>query len=87
MAKTWTDQPDVLEEFPIISSFYATFDKNNAHMEIRKGEHFYYLSAGNLFGSQTIRCETADKVFEVINNLNKGISDRKYLPKGCDVLE
>lgn len=54
MKRTWTDQPEVLENMQIV---FSSMLHNGTQVEVRKLDKFYYVSIENLFGSQTILCE------------------------------
>jgi hypothetical protein len=64
MAKTWTDQPDVVADLVVLGTVHV----HDRHVEIRRvhGSSETYLTFGNLFGSQTIYCPTEGVALEVM---------------------
>lgn len=93
--KTWTDQPDEVEHAIKIGSFtIEAHDErrvsHRAQVELRTRTPMespqvavYYVTAGNLFGSQTVKCESAVVVLTVLCNMGKNTS----LPKGAELME
>ncbi len=74
MNRTWEDQPEELERTITLACFYLKVRS----VEVRKdlAQNVYYVSAGNIFGSETLRCSDADAVFRVIHVLG-GIPERR----------
>ena len=63
-SKTWSDQPDAVDGLPIL------FDGrvNGEHSQIRKDKlGRYYLTVGNLFGSETRFFDAVDDLLETLN--------------------
>jgi len=93
--KTWNDQPDVVAEARVIGTvwIHVSSDENRA-VEIRRrdqevgaiGVPIYYLTCGNLFGSQTFRCEGAVCALEMLACMDR-IRKTNQLPGGVSVLE
>jgi hypothetical protein len=83
--RTWTDQPKALEGASILCSFKV--DRPGGEykiVEIRKLDGgVYALTCGNLFGSETIECPSADLCFLAIEQIGKRAPK---LPAGCKVL-
>lgn len=90
--KTWNDQPDQISNLPIAFDFY----NGERHVEVRAGAEpedpalelrCYYVSVGNLFGSQTVRLHGEDKLFEVLRLASSTKRGKKTdLPSGVKVL-
>jgi len=68
MSKNWTDQPDEVENAKVLCRFYSK--SASALFEVRKGHvddaSPYYLTTGNLFGSQTVKAFNPDDIFHLI---------------------
>lgn len=87
--KEWSDQPDcVLKAHPVVS-----FSTNKAIIEIRDagrslvgGEQSYYVSVGNLFGSQTLSCPNIYHVWAVIKLTQQSRKGPVVPPPGVTVL-
>lgn len=89
--KTWNDQPDVVLQAPIAFSFYHS----PRSVEVRAMEapddpvvnsREYFISAGTLFGSQTVRVWGEDKLFEVLRIVLSSAQSAQ-LPSGVEMLE
>jgi hypothetical protein len=85
--KSWTDQPNEVENCKIIGEFQIK-DKVVQIRSIPQDSPVpmnskYYVTIGNLFGSETILCATADLALYLICNLKKGLK----LPDGCKLVE
>jgi len=64
----WDDQPKLLERIPLV--LHTSIEANV--VEVRHGGGaFYYVTVGNLFGSQTIECDSADVAFGIIELVGK----------------
>lgn len=87
--KSWTDQPDEVESAEILSQFTVKGLHGTVTIEMRKGRFSfdasprYYVTAGNLFGSQTVLCDSADVAFKVLGNISGGV---ETLPDGAQLL-
>ena len=71
---TWTDQPPICAQARVL----CTVELPNAvTAEVRKldPDGYYLFTVGTLFKSETVRCPTADDVFETI---------RAFKAKRCD---
>lgn len=78
----WTDQPRFLRDAKELTSFYA-----NRAIHVYKLGAKYYMTTGNLFGSQTIEVGDAALLVELIGlaaNAKNG-TDAK-LPEGCTLV-
>ncbi len=88
MAKTWTDQPDVVQDLPVVSSISL----HTGSMEVRKDvqANIYYATAGNLFGSQTLRIVPGPHSYDTLLQLVATASRRKSkpvdLPVGVEIV-
>jgi len=81
----WSSQPVEVEDHEILCDF---FHKGLGQVvEIRKG---YFVTVGNLFGSQTIKVPNADTALRIIDALSKlpedGEIELKNFP-GCEIIE
>lgn len=64
---SWSDQPEHLAEMRVLGKFHV----EEAVIEVRHtpslmGEPTYYVSAGNLFGSETVECDSASTALLVV---------------------
>lgn len=71
LKKDWTDQPTAIAESTNLASIRVTVGKHVGTMAIyqhvKDDEPSYWLvTVGNLFGSETIRVETAEHVILLI---------------------
>jgi hypothetical protein len=92
-AKTWDDQPDEVEHTTTLGSFTITtrnttpVHRGQVELRVKYAEHgnllHWYLTAGNLFGSQTVKCESAAVVLNVLCNIGKL---EQSLPSGAELL-
>lgn len=89
--KRWKSQPDVVEGCEILCYFHH--ERLSARIEVRKGrEHDgepFYVTSGNLFGSQTVRVESAEDALRLIDLMDrKGANGHPMdLPAGCTLVE
>ena len=61
--RTWTDQPDEVVGLPVLMNFNAY----GAAFEVRRDKlGRYYVSAGNLFGSETVHADDVDGMFKLL---------------------
>ena len=83
MPKTWDDQPDEVEDVPIRATLSLG---DGLHAEVRNGGRSqpYFLTVGNLFGSQTVKCPDADGVLTVLGIARSGKTSA--LPNDADLL-
>ena len=68
MKRSWTDQPEMLERCNVLGSFRT----DRGRVEVRVGHGYHFVTAGTLFGSQTVECEDAAVALVVILALGKG---------------
>jgi len=84
--KTWSSQPDDVEYARVVS----TFRIRKFTVEVRHEKPgTYLLSSGDLFGSQTLRCETAEVVFRALALISTEDTTKAgvKLPHGAAILE
>lgn len=78
----WSDQPDAVCELPVVFRAFL----NHRIIEIRADEHLgghTYVTAGTLFGSQTLRCASlmlAVKTADMIAHVDGGGATKKLRP-------
>jgi hypothetical protein len=88
--KTWTDQPDVVEAATKVAGFMVGGRDAAVVIEVRRDYHGagYYVTAGNLFGSQTVRCRDAETALRAIEFIHTGGAGKtgRPLPEGCEVM-
>jgi len=70
--RKWTDQPEFLEEGKHLCSCRAG-DKSVQVIVDWLGIH--YVTVGNLFVSQTIKCGAASDAFKCLDMISKGVRD------------
>lgn len=86
----WIDQPKILEQAPVVCRFHL----DGKMVEVRKLTHpnvdhsLWFITAGNMFGSQTVKCPSAEKVLELIHlaehRPNK--DQPASVPEGCELI-
>jgi hypothetical protein len=78
----WTDQPAVIENAELVTSFVA----GKAIYIYRNGDT-YFLSHGNLFGSQTIETNSTEALLKAIGLVvNAKSGDQAKAPEGCTII-
>lgn len=85
--KTWSDQPSaVVSGTETISTFTIRTPEGSVSVEVRRVdyEEFYFVTAGNLFGSQTVKAADHRAAFALFQRLSEG-NDK--LPRGCELVE
>jgi len=99
--KNWSDQPDEVAEWPVITSFHIEGIKRSVGIEVRIAANYrdgnelrkgFYITHGNLFGSQTLHCEDGDAAFRVIDQIvhsTNTLPDDEFItpPDGCVILK
>lgn len=85
--KQWTDQPDCVLGCVIYLNIYV----GDRGVEVRKDENndCWYLTAGNLFGSQTLRAANCETVLRAVHWIgNKRVRDKTVwgVPAGCELV-
>ena len=82
--KTWSDQPDVVTSMrPLARTFTVSTSEGPKIVEVRESALGRFVSFGNLFGSETIRCPDDKSVYALLAELGK---DKPKLPVGCEVV-
>ena len=84
--KTWNDQPDACEQAVVLSDFSIG---DGYSVEVRKAQGVYYLTTGNLFGSQTLIATDADAMLSAIGKMASVTRTNGYsieVPKGLALL-
>lgn len=82
--RSWDDQPAAVEGVPIVAEFFA----EGTAIEVRYlAGGRWFVSAGNLFGSQTIECVSAAVALLVIGSALKKSKQPRELPDGARLLE
>ena len=92
--KYWNDQPDELINAQVLCKIYL---KNRCqqlyvYKSTRDGwgykENIFYVTIGNLFASQTIKCPNAESVFSIIEIAhNTKVGDLQTLPDGFIIIQ
>lgn len=83
--KRWTDQPDDVKNYPVVLHFFC-----ERSIEVRKVERrdfAYYVTTGNLFGSQTLRVRDEGTLFAVLQIATGKKDKAQDLPPGAEVME
>lgn len=86
---TWKDQPDERENATLVIPI-KIYDKGSIGELWRinqGGEWEWFVTVGNLFGSQTVKCKTIESAAEVIRLINVGRTSWRDLPMGTQLLE
>ena len=81
----WTDQPKECAGTELISRVYL---RGVGAVEIRRGPSCWYLTAGNLFGSQTLRCADATVAWQALDAIYNRPRKREPVrpPKGAELI-
>lgn len=80
--KTWSDQPDDVIGLRVMASVLV----NHRRFEVRRAPNGeYYITTGNLFGSQTVRCEHADAAWAVLHEASKS-TNLHTIPPGVTIM-
>jgi len=81
--RTWNDQPAEVEDGLTVCRFYA----NSWTFEVRKAKgDVWYLTVGNLFGSQTLKCHAPEVVFDAIDREIGAVGRKVGLPVGAELI-
>ena len=87
MSEGWTDQPSKVNNAKIVFRAYI----NSRIIEVRDaGKGWYYVTIGNLFGSQSIECASVDVAFKVMNDAahyDDVTDEQMTLPLGAEAME
>lgn len=96
-SKTWDDQPDEVMNARPIGTVWVHHGQHESAVEIRRKDTevgappasaIFYLTAGNLFGSETVRCEGANTAMTVLGMMgNEKTKKPMDLPGGAKLLE
>lgn len=82
--KNWQDQPDVVTSMrPLAGTFTVSTVHGPKIVEVRESALGRFVSMGNLFGSETLRCPDDRSVYALLAELGK---DNPALPVGCEVV-
>jgi hypothetical protein len=76
MGKHWDDQPDEVEGHTVVFRAFIYSHIVEVRSASNGGPHFY-VTGGNLFGSQTVRCVDAPTAFRVMDATVKASLDDK----------
>lgn len=79
---TWTDQPPCLTDARVI--FNGSVGERHAEVRLGKDGTFY-VTQGNLFGSQTLRCDGPEAAFAAIGVIASECKSTQP-PEGCKVM-
>ena len=95
MKKSWSDQPDVCRFAEKIFSCFI--NAAGSTFEVRKSnssfDNSYYLTIGNLFGSETVKVNSAEETFRLMEiSLRHAINrkdseDRIKLPDFAELID
>lgn len=84
MMKTWSDQPTGIEACDVLCSLTIHAKGHDRHVEIRQKpgdpNSVYFVTIGNLFGSETICCQTANAVFAALTKIKTSQKSPVDLP-------
>lgn len=76
----WSDQPKIVTSAkPIL-----TINVETRIVEVRRQGGTFYVSLGNLFGSQTVKTDYIDKAFHLVELAAKLKNKDLQLPEGCE---
>jgi len=67
--KNWTDQPDEVTRAEPICSMFLKMPGISVEVRRIDYETAYFLTTGNLFGSQTIKAPDANTVFRILDKI------------------
>lgn len=83
--RRWSDQPVFVLRGEVLATFRLDrdYEKTKLLVEVRRyPDGKFSLTAGNLFGSETIECTDTRAVFAAIDGIAHG---RNELPRGCEL--
>lgn len=89
MNRQWTDQPEILETAEVLCTFTIG---SGVIAEVRRSTSLWYLTTGNLFGSQTIQSQSPEGVFRAIDaayrvrDNDRARQEGIKLPSGCELV-
>lgn len=81
----WKDQPEIINGSELLAEWFTS----PFSYAVYKREGRYYLTTGNLFGSQTVSSKDPDAIFILINKVYEA-GDRNVkidLPMGVELME
>lgn len=82
--KTWEDQPDEVVNHRVLFSGHVG---GGRQVEVRRNRGGpYYITAGNLFGSQTVRCFEEELAWQVVDIATRDKPAQKP-PVGVEIVE
>ena len=80
--KSWRDQPGTVLGCDILASFSVRSPDGTVAVEVRREiGPLRLVTVGNLFGSQTFRCDSDEHVYKLLAAVSDGTDKR---PKGCE---
>jgi hypothetical protein len=86
MAKNWLDQPDQVADLPVLLRFYES-GVGIIEFRARTSEpDDVFITAGNLFGSQTVRCNTMLAALQLVDLVLRLKGKTVTLPAGILLL-
>jgi hypothetical protein len=78
--RTWTDQPTGLEGKRVLGTLRVAVNSQTMKVEVREGEDgAVWMTAGNLFQSETLYCPTEGHALRALFSLGKSLG----VPAGC----
>lgn len=85
MEKRWVDQPDCVEGARVLLHQYVGEAQS---VEIRRKDDMYFLSVGNLFGSQTVLCPSSESTFECLDLVSRAALNKQTItvPRSCTLI-
>lgn len=86
--RNWLDQPREIEQAEVLLHTFIDIGPIKGHgIEIRKGPGAWYLTMGNLFGSQTVKCRDAEAVIRCLAAAMKAGKEAPVpVPGECQLL-
>lgn len=83
----WTDQPEILDQAEIIVGRIPVADAHG--IEVRKLGVRWFVTHGNLFGSQTVECDSPVTVLRLIETAMRRRSGAEPVdpPKGVTLMK
>ena len=82
----WTDQPKVLEQANILFSAHIGGEDRRL-VEVRNNGETFYVTQGNLFGSQTLKCDDIFAAFRAMQLIANPPKKPVPAPEGCTLME
>lgn len=86
MPKTWTDQPDIVADATVHLTFSHAHRAEVYELRATADGRVWYVTVGNLFGSQTVACPSAPRAMAVATSVMQATPRSFKLPDDCSLV-